>query len=92
MLKLGELLNLQNTTSGKSQAAGFALIHRAAVAGLAAAEYDLGVLYLYGSGTAENRAKAIAWLEKAAATKGKIGIRAAKLLSTLHSKAPVSEH
>ncbi len=92
MLKLGELLNLQNTTSGKSHAAGFALIHRAAVAGLVAAEYDLGVLYLYGSGTAENRAKAIAWLEKAAATKGIIGMRAAKLLSNLRSKAPASEH
>ncbi len=91
MVKLGVLL-IQNIKRPKDQAAGFALFHRAAVAGLATAEYATGVLYLEGTGTAKNRAKAIAWLEKAAATKGIIGIRAAKLLSTLHSKAPASEH
>ncbi|MGC8553794.1 MAG: tetratricopeptide repeat protein, partial [Phycisphaerae bacterium] len=91
MMKLGVLL-VQNVKSPKGQAAGFALIHRAAAAGLALAEYDTGLLYLNGEGTAKNRAKAIMWLEKAAATKGIIGAKAEKVLSALRSGAPVNKH
>ena len=67
-------------------------LRRAAVLGWPPAEYDTGVLYLDGSGTAKNRAKAIAWLEKAAATKGIIGIKAEKLLIALRSEAPVKKN
>lgn len=86
MCRLG-LLWVQRAKSVAYQRAGFHLIHRAAIGGIARAEYATGYFYCIGTGVAPNREKAIVWLKKAASGKGVFAGKAEKLLARLQPTA-----